>query len=199
MAKVEAWESSDGSIYRTEDEANEADLIYRIRYNVFMFLERCGFNNGDEFTSTYWGIEKLIRNRAALITILQDRINEETESRGLDNIAEKEEHSNCLIAKFMNWEYDTELGGYTTDHQQVMYINGKPESVCTLRPEEMEFSTSWDWLIPVVRMIAFTCEESRIYDNLQLPTQFFGSLGLHSDIAAVYDAVVNYIKWHSND
>jgi hypothetical protein len=59
------------------------------------------------------------------------------------------------------------------------------------------YDTSWDWLIPVVEKIHFVAPvEVREINNESLSIFEFGSICI--PIEDVYNAVVEFIKWHNS-
>ncbi len=84
-------------------------------------------------------------------------------------------NSNKLIAEFMGYE-SYEYRGYR------MFVF---EEKLKYTPEEMEYHTSWDWLMPVVEEI----------DHLQFEDVVEIETGLKMrSLSATYNAVVEFIK-----
>jgi hypothetical protein len=95
---------------------------------------------------------------------------------------------NELIALFMGWKKsDGEDGVY---HRGQWY-NDKFEHLA--QGAELEYNTSWDWLMPVVEKIGDLYPEypGRISDFMQL------SIGSH--IQQVYKDVIAFIKWYNEN
>jgi hypothetical protein len=79
--------------------------------------------------------------------------------------------NNKLIAEFMQWKkVNAGLIGYETPH-----------SVALIKPSDMLFHTSWDWLMPVARKI----EEQN---------ELIAAHILSTDIDVTYKGVVKFIK-----
>ncbi len=61
-------------------------------------------------------------------------------------------------------------------------------------PAVTKYHISWDWLIPVLHKIALNNSDTIETNVIRLPSKFFGSITLVSDIELVYNCTVDYIK-----
>lgn len=68
------------------------------------------------------------------------------------------------------------------------------------KADEMEFHTSWDWLMPVVQKI------KGVYANLDLElsmmvekTFIILDLTIFADVDTVYSAVLQFIQWYNQN
>ncbi len=95
------------------------------------------------------------------------------------------ELNNRLIAEFMGMNL-----GVPNDNSVMIQMTPQGNEVVPI--ESMEYHTSWDWLMPVVRKI-LTNEH---YIDLTQRENIMGSLpyGIEDD---TYDAVVEFIKWYN--
>ena len=82
---------------------------------------------------------------------------------------------NEIIAEFMGLNHETD---WLTPH--FVYVSGQ-----NMILEDMQFHSSWDWLMPVVQKIEQTFEG--------VPQEMF-NISLYSDISEVYNAAVEFIK-----
>ena len=88
------------------------------------------------------------------------------------------ENSNKLIAEFMG------LKEHEGSYYLPLYNSGD-----WVPDVELEYHTSWDWLMPVVQNIEQDCEG--------VPQEML-NISLYSDINEVYKAVVEFIKNQNN-
>jgi hypothetical protein len=112
---------------------------------------------------------------------------------------------NKLIATFDGWKFEL------IEKQGLVLVSGSCyfkdtwEEVNKFCGEKLKYHTSWDWLMPVVEKIEheitpveildFQCRISRtIYNPEQILTT-----SDESKIAAVYNAVVQFIKFYNNN
>ena len=79
--------------------------------------------------------------------------------------------NNKLIADFMGWK----------PNEHHWCLNGD---------KDLQYDTSWDWLIPVVNKIEMECEG--------VPLQLL-NCNLYSEIGEVYQAVVEFIKTYNDE
>ncbi len=95
------------------------------------------------------------------------------------------ELNNRLIAEFMGMNL-----GVPNDNSVMIQMTPQGNEVVPI--ESMEYHTSWDWLMPVVRKI-LTNEN---YIDLTQRENIMDSLpyGIEDD---TYDAVVEFIKWYN--
>lgn len=97
------------------------------------------------------------------------------------------EEKNRMIAEFMGFVKDDENLYLIDDYR----LRGESEYQATY-VSEMEFHTSWDWLMPVVEEIDHLEYESERLDNIDeaIKTRQIGS---------VHQAVVEFIEWHNEN
>ena len=76
--------------------------------------------------------------------------------------------NNKLIAEFMGYIYEDDI----------------------LVPEEPQYHTSWDWLMPVIQKIEEECGG--------VPKQLL-DVSFYDEIGDVYQAVVEFIKQYNNE
>ena len=99
---------------------------------------------------------------------------------------------NELIAEFMGFEpYKSELGN-TFQHRDLMGIFGGAGI-------KFKYNSSWDWLMPVVEKI-----DALNVTNVDLSEWYYNrdnilDLQINSKIKDVYEAVVEFIKWHNSN
>ena len=100
------------------------------------------------------------------------------------------EKNNKLIADFMGWEQDTNQG-----EGEKLYFQPHDTKWQQMRPSEMLFNTSWDWLMPVIQKcrIDSRCEhnEDENWDSIYYSLE-------ECDINVTYKAVVDFIKNQNN-
>ncbi len=107
---------------------------------------------------------------------------------------------NELIAEFMGF---VDGGSYwaTTGESPYVVIDGTT-TYHRLYPSQLQFDTSWDWLMPVVEKIerfGNRCEigitKCKIYSADYTREPFYAA----TKIQAVYDHVVDFIKWYNEN
>ena len=104
--------------------------------------------------------------------------------------------NNKLIVQFMDYptcsDYWKDGRWEEEDYKDYYYIHGQFD-LCwgssNFDVSDMRFSTSWDWLMPVVQKIEQDCEG--------VPQEML-NISLYSDINDVYNAVVEFIKNQNN-
>ena len=96
------------------------------------------------------------------------------------------ENSNKLIAEFMGFTQEKNIGWYDNDMLMSQNVYDSQDGNCF---NELLFHTSWDWLMPVVQNIEQDCEG--------VPQEML-NISLYSDINEVYKAVVEFIKNQNN-
>ena len=96
------------------------------------------------------------------------------------------ENSNKLIAEFMGFTQEKNIGWYDNDMLMSQNVYDSQDGNCF---DELLFHTSWDWLMPVVQNIEQDCEG--------VPQEML-NISLYSDINEVYKAVVEFIKNQNN-
>ena len=92
------------------------------------------------------------------------------------------ENSNRLIAEFMGFTQEKNIGWYDNDMLMSQNVYDSQDGNCF---NELLFHTSWDWLMPVVQNIEKDCEG--------VPQEML-NISLYSDINEVYKAVIDFIK-----
>ena len=80
-------------------------------------------------------------------------------------------NNNKLIAEFMGWK----------PNEHHWCLNGD---------KDLQYHTSWDWLMPVVHKIDEKCRERLGLNH---------SLHIGDDIDAVYSQVIEFIKEHNDE
>ena len=88
---------------------------------------------------------------------------------------------NKLIAEFMGLQFSK------GEYYRPLYNSGDwiPEN-------ELQYHTSWDWLMPVVQKVSSLCDEPCELDNMKHAL-------LTGDIESVYDDVVEFIKQYNDE
>ena len=93
-------------------------------------------------------------------------------------------NDNKLIAEFMGYVYDDDRFFMEDSEGIRLYEN---------LPHELQYHTSWDWLMPAVQ---------KCFDTQQ-PAEgqhyFINESLLTMDMGVVYDRVVEFIKTYNND
>ena len=107
-------------------------------------------------------------------------------------------NDNKLIAEFMGYPHMTDA----VDNRTVAYYVGgsimninnthNENEDDVFHPDDMQFHTSWDWLMPVVQKI-----EDYLSDNVGKVGYFDDGL-ISNDIEVRYQAVVDFIKQHND-
>ncbi len=112
------------------------------------------------------------------------------------------EDTNRLIAEFMGMQ-DTDLGWY--DSEDVM-----SEYACQMVGgntfEVLQYDRSWDWLMPVVEKIEDVGSAEVVMNNEEctISAVIVGNEYHHESIGksridAVYQSVVEFIKWYNKN
>lgn len=96
--------------------------------------------------------------------------------------------SNKLIAEFMGFE-QYEIKGKSNGYKVVLKQGFVPAETCAA---SLQFHTSWDWLMPVVEKI-----NSDIHYNESKEYRHLMSLKITTNIKVLYKAIVEFIKWYS--
>lgn len=111
------------------------------------------------------------------------------------------ETDNELIAEFMG----REITGVTANHNEPVKVYVVPNTGKG-RPIVAEYSSSWDWLMPVVEKIEKLHSANFHYDFKEIKIGHWPKDGeymeviampLATPIAEVYQEVVKFIKWHN--
>lgn len=102
--------------------------------------------------------------------------------------------SNKLIAEFMGLE-KVQRSGKSDSYMFIFKPGFVPCETC---PASLEYDSSWDWLMPVVKKIQQTAGpliDSDLEDKRYAFLLF--TLGIVTPIETVYMYVVNYINWYN--
>lgn len=105
------------------------------------------------------------------------------------------QENNKLIAEFMGWYCLNEYARHETHGSTISY-------------KDMQYHTSWDWLMPVVEKIERMGCIVEIWLSLgkgckivkgsfKKPINTIANTENNSTILAVYEAVVEFITWHN--
>ncbi len=96
---------------------------------------------------------------------------------------------NKLIAEFMGWEEET----FSYNDWLAYFTPHKTEAIT---PEGMEFSTSWDWLMDVVKYIKEGISAEEWFDSITGEIATLRNALLQVNHQAVYIAIVDVIKYY---
>ena len=103
-----------------------------------------------------------------------------------------EKTDNELIAEFMNLPANYE------DGSGFVHTNFKGNEEWGFNNDELEYSTSWDWLMPVVEKI-YKVQPSAFRISLEDgPLSPLAELHVWDEIEKWYKAVVEFIKWYNS-
>ena len=122
----------------------------------------------------------------------------------------KTTEKNRLIAQFMGCEptpdaLDRSVLAYYIGDVIINADNSKNENdENVFHPEDMQFHTDWNWLMPVIRKIEELGNDVLITTNyIQISfdegEQFIVIDDLNIKIDSVYNAVVEFIKWYNEN
>ena len=103
------------------------------------------------------------------------------------------EENNLLIAKFM-YPDNTYMTYYMNENTTYKCSDGATYLIDTFYPHEMEYHSSWHWLMPVVSK----CYEYGELDN-HYREEIIASLSGVIDIEDTYNAVVDFVKWYNDN
>lgn len=130
------------------------------------------------------------------------------------------EEGNRLIAEFMGAKEETgEIAASSIGKAKVsldkMYFPKNerfPDNMYTCKAQDLEYNTSWDWLMPVVEKIEtmgyeFSINGERLGEGLKHNTWIGLPNGnilekdqwFSSKIESVYDAVIQFIQWYNQN
>lgn len=90
--------------------------------------------------------------------------------------------NNKLIAEFMEWKE------YVNDRGILIYKKGEDLKSIS----QLNYSTSWDWLMPVV----VKCFGVNVNNNDDFSFKLNDAL-LETNIKTLYNAVIEFIKWYN--
>ena len=126
----------------------------------------------------------------------------------MENIIE----NNKIIAEFLDWGFDDLSETFETPFLKLVDPNafGDEQYSCKLQDFELEFHSDWNWLMRVVEKIENLQDENNcaIY-NVQIEQSFTEIIDNHtsetiiydidadSKIEAVYNTVIEFIKWYN--
>ena len=126
----------------------------------------------------------------------------------MENIIE----NNKIIAEFLDWEFDDLSETFETPFLKLVdpHAFGDEQFSCKLQDFELEFHSDWNWLMSVVEKIENLQDENNcaIY-NVQIEQSFTEIIDNHtsetimydiyadSKIEAVYNIVIEFIKWYN--
>lgn len=118
-----------------------------------------------------------------------------------------EKTDNELIAEFMGAKKVNQFAFCCSEFPDVFIPSKNWDETNNLKetftPEEMLYSTSWDWLMPVVEKIGKLWAEYPVIDwqNDRAVDEFMLVCGLPLDtpIDKAYQAVVKFIKWYNEN
>jgi hypothetical protein len=108
------------------------------------------------------------------------------------------EEKNRMIAIFMGSETrsdivdDRTLAYFVGDYLMNISNSHNENDYNWFHPDDMEFHTSWDWIMPVVQKIKSIGD--KIMDNYELLDELDNAL-IHAEMKHVYKSVVNIIKY----
>lgn len=109
---------------------------------------------------------------------------------------------NKLIAEFMGLVPNRWDGGKTYAIGEVQIIEGNEYAEDWAIPK---YDSSCDWLMPVVNKICqthvndFSLTIKPFFYSVQISNRYkkFNGQSLNSEIEAIYQAVIRFIKWHN--
>ena len=126
----------------------------------------------------------------------------------MENIIE----NNTIFAEFLDWEFDDLSETFETPFLKLVEPQafGDEQFSCKLQDFELEFHSDWNWLMSVVEKIENLQDENNcaIY-NVQIEQSFTEIIDNHtsetiiynidadSKIEAVYNTVIEFIKWYN--
>lgn len=96
--------------------------------------------------------------------------------------------NNKLIAEFMELYYNVNKKAYINTYESPSFLGHNREE------DELEFHTSWDWLMPVISKI--TRDESLIENEYRESIMDTAPYGLIED---TYKTVVEFIKYYNKE
>ena len=116
----------------------------------------------------------------------------------MDNIIE----NNKLIAEFLDWEFDDLSETFETPFLKLVepHAFGDEQFSCKLQDFELEFHSDWNWLMVVVEKIESIKGTQIFINGISCEIMFKGKIiskHFNTKIEAVYNAVVEFIKWYN--
>lgn len=108
-----------------------------------------------------------------------------------------EMEDNALITKFMGvYKYQKP----TTSAEFRMLYKLIDNQWCMITKEgEERFSTSWDWLMPVIKKINEIHRQGPSIAGINVEFYKVLSMEIDTEIEYVYEGVVNFIKWYNKN
>ena len=115
------------------------------------------------------------------------------------------EESNKLIAEFMGFTYEKNLGYYDNEMLMGQHVYDQQQGNCF---DDLLFNTSWDWLMPVVEKIgheltsidiSFLRMKDETYTTMTKIEELNLCITNENPIDAVYTTVLNFIKWYNEN
>jgi len=116
----------------------------------------------------------------------------------MDNLIEDKK----VIATFMGWKNSLESA---TD-EYCRWYNPNGDFGVMYLPEDLNYDTSWDWLMPVIDKIeelnfrvTLQPYQCQIFDNSKpYPENFIIDADFHDDkLINAFEGVVTFIKWYN--
>lgn len=122
------------------------------------------------------------------------------------------EEKNRMIAEFMGYEFDGNV--YKTPHTKWKWMSSPIsqegfDSTNELTINELDFHTSWDWLMPVVEKVSRFTDEHVIMNVdsrhnrseclLYYEGRFLPHISNAKLIDNTYTAVVKFIEWYNKN
>ena len=118
----------------------------------------------------------------------------------MENIIE----NNKIIAEFLDWEFDDLSETFETPFLKLVEPQafGDEQFSCKLQDFELEFHSDWNWLMEVVEKIeslGYRIEIVKHICRIYLSNKETIIISENTPkIEAVYNAVVEFIKWYNN-
>lgn len=108
-----------------------------------------------------------------------------------------------MIAKFMGYNKISPVEYRIPEYERMIAfksLTGAKNSNTHFRSDifkirELQFSKSWDWLMPVVQ----TCKERQIFGSQQLIDEIDNILCVDLEINHLFEAVVKFIEWYNQN
>ena len=118
----------------------------------------------------------------------------------MENIIE----NNTIFAEFLDWEFDDLSETFETPFLKLVDPEafGDEQFSCKLQDFELEFHSDWNWLMEVVEKIeslGYRIEIVKHICRIYLSNKETIIISENTPkIEAVYNAVVEFIKWYNN-
>lgn len=103
---------------------------------------------------------------------------------------------NRLIAEFMGIKPKFMFGKWSWSDSPFFFTNqDTEEKAMDSIVNYVKYSTSWDWLMPVVHKCLGMCHELELNEwEISFSDKFFSC-----DIRVMFDEVVEFIRWHNEN